>query len=41
MLTVSALTVSRGERILFRDLSFTLAPGEAVALTGAHGAGKT
>lgn len=41
MLTVSALTVSRGERTLFRDLSFTLSPGEAVALTGANGAGKT
>jgi heme exporter protein A len=41
MLTVSALTVSRGERVLFRDLSFALAPGAAVALTGANGAGKT
>ena len=41
MLTVSSLTVSRGERVLFRDLSFELASGEAVALTGANGAGKT
>lgn len=41
MLTVSALTVSRGERTLFRDLSFDLAAGEALALTGANGAGKT
>ena len=41
MITVSALTVSRGERVLFRDLSFSLASGEAMALTGANGAGKT
>lgn len=41
MLTVSALTLSRGERVLFRDLSLSLAAGEAVALTGANGAGKT
>lgn len=41
MLTVSALTLSRGHRTLFRDLSFELAAGEAVALTGANGAGKT
>lgn len=41
MLTASALTVSRGERVLFNDLSLTLASGEALALTGANGAGKT
>ena len=41
MITVAALTLSRGERVLFRELSFALAAGEAVALTGANGAGKT
>ena len=41
MLTATSLTVSRGDRVLFRDLSLTLASGEALALTGANGAGKT
>jgi heme exporter protein A len=41
MIAVSDLSLSRGERVLFRDLSFSLASGEAVALTGANGAGKT
>ena|SRR5215217_8063459 len=41
MLSVTGLTVSRGERVLFRDLSFSLASGEALALIGANGAGKT
>ena len=39
MLSVSTLTVSRGERVLFRDLSFVVASGEVLALTGANGAG--
>ena len=41
MITAASLTVSRGDRVLFRDLSFSLASGEAIALTGANGAGKT
>lgn len=40
-LQVTDLTLSRGERTLFRDLSLHLRAGEAVALTGANGAGKT
>lgn len=38
---VRGLSVSRGERRLFEGLSLTLSAGDAVALTGANGAGKT
>lgn len=41
MLSAASLTVSRGDRVLFSDLSLSLASGEALALTGANGAGKT
>lgn len=40
-LTATALTVTRGERLLFRDLTFAMSAGEAVALTGPNGSGKT
>lgn len=35
------LACRRGERLLFRRLSFTLVPGAACHVTGANGAGKT
>ncbi|MGA0602595.1 heme ABC exporter ATP-binding protein CcmA [Caulobacter sp. KR2-114] len=40
-ITISGLALQRGERLLFRDLTASVARGEAVALTGANGAGKT
>lgn len=40
-LSVTGLSLARGERMLFRDLDVTIPAGEAVALTGANGAGKT
>ncbi|WP_395944910.1 heme ABC exporter ATP-binding protein CcmA [Brevundimonas sp.] len=40
-LSISGLSVSRGERRLFAGLDLNLKAGEAVALTGANGAGKT
>jgi len=40
-LHIQSLTLQRGERVLFRDFTLTLAAGEAVALTGPNGAGKT
>lgn len=40
-LTLDGLTVRRGERRLFDGLNLTVSPGEAVALTGANGAGKS
>ena len=40
-LDLRAVAVRRGGRLLFADLSLSLAAGEACALTGANGAGKT
>ena len=40
-LTLSNLAVSRGDRPLFDGLNLTVNAGEAVALVGANGAGKT
>jgi heme exporter protein A len=41
LLSAENLACRRGERLLFRRLSFTLAPGAACHVTGANGAGKT
>lgn len=40
-LSLSDVALRRGGRLLFRDLSVQLSAGEACALTGANGAGKT
>ncbi|MGH8507599.1 MAG: cytochrome c biogenesis heme-transporting ATPase CcmA [Gammaproteobacteria bacterium] len=40
-LVARALSCRRGDRLLFRGLSFTLAEGEILQITGANGAGKT
>ena len=41
MLKVDHITIGYGDRILVRDISFELAPGECVLLAGANGTGKT
>ncbi len=41
LLAAENLACRRGERLLFRRLSFKLAPGAACHVTGANGAGKT
>ena len=41
MLQARQIACFRGERAVFADLSFTVAPGEAVLLVGANGAGKS
>ena len=38
---LEALAIERGGRVLFRDLNLRLAAGEAVAVAGANGSGKT
>ena len=40
-LDVAALGRAYGERVVLRDVSFTLAPGATVAVFGANGAGKS
>ena len=40
-LSAQDLSCIRGNRLVFRDLSFSLRAGEALAIEGANGAGKT
>ncbi len=41
MISISNLSMSYGERTLFRNASFQLNPGERYGLVGANGSGKT
>src|SRR5690606_21228118 len=41
LLTATDLACLRGERLLFRGLSFALGPGEAVQIAGPNGTGKS
>jgi len=40
-LRVEALSIVRGDRVLFADLAFAAQPGDYVEVRGANGAGKT
>lgn len=41
LMVVSKLSYSRGDRVLFKDLSFSLAAGQLLEIMGANGSGKT
>ncbi|MGH7117594.1 MAG: heme ABC exporter ATP-binding protein CcmA [Acetobacteraceae bacterium] len=41
VLQAEKLAAIRGERLIFRDLSFTLGPGDALLVRGPNGAGKS
>jgi heme exporter protein A len=41
VLAAHDLSCQRGGRVIFRDLGFRLAPGEALLVSGPNGAGKT
>ena len=41
LLRFEAVTLRRGGRLLFEDLEFALAPGEALQVTGPNGSGKS
>ncbi|OYV58841.1 MAG: heme ABC transporter ATP-binding protein CcmA, partial [Acidiphilium sp. 21-62-4] len=41
MLEARSLAAIRGERLVFRDVSFSLASGGALLLIGPNGAGKS
>jgi len=41
MLNISHLSIRRGPKLLFRDASFQVHPGQRVGVTGANGCGKS
>ena len=41
MIKCENISIGYGKRVIQRDLSFTLADGELVALLGANGCGKS
>jgi heme exporter protein A len=41
ILSAQKLTLQRGHRVLLRDFSLSLSPGDGIAIRGANGSGKT